>query len=647
MPRSNSACVYVDLEKSIVQYTNHRIDMKFDHFDWKFYLGYYPDLRHAGISTEAGAIRHWKNHGKGEKRICSHMMLRCTVHKGTTGPLILRLIPLKLFQTWHTLSLPPGMKHNILKLQQQNPEFEYHLFDDTMCRSFIQEHFTEEVVYSFDKLKPGAYKADLWRYCVLYIHGGIYLDIKYGCVDGFKLVELTDKEHLVMDRSYGIDSPVSHGIYQAMMICFPGNPKLRLVIDHIVENCKNNSYNHNDLDVTGPHALALFFNENVEIKTLELSFDGNSIIHKDRGEILVPYAEYRAEQRQLSRTEYYKTMWLHKDIYNYPTLPFIERHCISATTDRLVNGNHIKFWSGTPTIIKHPAPRNGQKYIVNLRWINYEYDVSGCRKKVPDQWVSLNSRYALDHNFDRVGPEVFLSDDFNSEREYVGMGLEDIRIFHHISTRTTYYIGTYFDEKRHITSMASAEYPIDCDTTFTLDRQIILPTMYDTRRQKIPEKNWNFFDHHGELRVVYNWYPVQIGVIDHGSGTLSMTCIRYVPEYFRDARGTSSGFHTGGEIWFVLHKAQTYSHSHQSNEATFLNYQHFFAVFDTDMNLLRYSELFKLGAQKVEFCTGLVIEDERTLLSYSLLDTQSYIGEYSNQSIAHDIKWYNHDIQTA
>ena len=55
-----------------------------------------------------------------------------------------------------------------------------------MCRDFIAKHFSEEVVYTFDKLKPGAYKADLWRYCVMYITGGIYLDIKMCPVNGFR-----------------------------------------------------------------------------------------------------------------------------------------------------------------------------------------------------------------------------------------------------------------------------------------------------------------------------------------------------------------------------------------------------------------------------------------------------------------------------
>ena len=31
-----------------------------------------------------------------------------------------------------------------------------------------------ETLWCFDRLIPGAFKADLWRYCVMYITGGIF-----------------------------------------------------------------------------------------------------------------------------------------------------------------------------------------------------------------------------------------------------------------------------------------------------------------------------------------------------------------------------------------------------------------------------------------------------------------------------------------
>ena len=55
----------------------------------------------------------------------------------------------------------------MLKILNNNPEFNHYLYDDKMCREFIKQNF-QKCFYVFDKLKPGAYKADLWRYCILY-----------------------------------------------------------------------------------------------------------------------------------------------------------------------------------------------------------------------------------------------------------------------------------------------------------------------------------------------------------------------------------------------------------------------------------------------------------------------------------------------
>ena len=105
------------------------------------------------------------------------------------------LIPLNIFQTWITKDLPPKMRENVERLKQQNPRFTHHLFDNNDCREFIKDNFDSEVLNAYDTLIPGAYKADLWRLCVLYIHGGIYMDIKLNCINGFKLIELTEKNH--------------------------------------------------------------------------------------------------------------------------------------------------------------------------------------------------------------------------------------------------------------------------------------------------------------------------------------------------------------------------------------------------------------------------------------------------------------------
>ena len=325
---------------------------------------------------------------------------------------------------------------------------------------------------------------------------------------------------------------------------------------------------------------------------------------------------------QKEKTNYHDAMLCNSDVCQYATLRAIKtRECLRTITKNIL-GEMVELYSGTPTIIEM-----GNSYLVNLRWINYKYNDDGSKKYIPSKWISLNSRYTVDLNFNKTSDEIFLEEDFQKQKDYIGVGLEDIRIFKYNDLH--YYIATMFDSNRNITSVSSDMY--DISDTYQLNRNIILPTMYDLNNKRM-EKNWSFVKYKNELCVIYNWYPMQIGKINYITKRLNIIEIKPLPEYFKDARGSTCGYTKNNEIWFVLHKAQC-SHKNQ------FNYQHFLAIFDVDMNLLRYSELFKFGGCKVEFCTGLIVKDESIILSYSLMDTQSMISEYHINDI-NAIKWY-------
>lgn len=530
------------------------------------------------------------------------------------------VIPLQIFQCWHTLNLPPKMRENVDLLKQQNPEFVHSLYDDKMCGEFISNYFDQDVLYSFNKLKPGAYKADLWRYCILYIHGGIYLDIKYKCANGFKLLDLTDQEYFVKDRLYGLDNkPKKRGIYQALICALPRNQELYQCIQKIVYHVKHNSYNNNDLSVTGPH----IFNSTLLENTV-LTFNGTSISRNNILQLQI-YDKYREEQQQFSLNEYYLTMWRHKNIYDYPIVAASKSIEFTRTITRNIGTQEMTLYSSSPTIIEY-----NNQFILNLRWINYNYYEDGSKQFIPSQFVSLNSRCMLDESFRPISEEVFLNEPLESVQDYIGIGLEDIRLFNY--NNDYYYNASYYDIKRQITSSAYGLY-LSSPDNFELERTIINPSFYDINVTKLIEKNWSFVIYKDKLRIVYQWFPLQIGEIV--GQQLNMVEQKITPDYFKDARGSTPGYRKGTEIWFVLHKAQHYT----ENNKYYFNYQHFFAVFDIDMNLIRFSELFKLGGYKVEFCIGLILKDQSLILSYSLLDTRSIVSVYDMTTI-HNMKWY-------
>lgn len=86
-------------------------------------------------------------------------------------------IPKVIYQTWKTKQLHPNVEKIRNDIQQLNPEYSMILYDDTDMDIFIKTNFSSKIYNCYLQLAVGASKADFWRYCVLYLNGGVYLDI--------------------------------------------------------------------------------------------------------------------------------------------------------------------------------------------------------------------------------------------------------------------------------------------------------------------------------------------------------------------------------------------------------------------------------------------------------------------------------------
>ncbi|KAL7515526.1 hypothetical protein ACHAXN_013469 [Cyclotella atomus] len=87
-------------------------------------------------------------------------------------------IPRICHQTWFediTLESYPQLYR--LQNTWRASGWEYRFYTDDTARKYIQENYPLRFVTVFDSLVPGAYKADFFRYLVLYKDGGIYVDV--------------------------------------------------------------------------------------------------------------------------------------------------------------------------------------------------------------------------------------------------------------------------------------------------------------------------------------------------------------------------------------------------------------------------------------------------------------------------------------
>ena len=159
-------------------------------------------------------------------------------------------IPRHIYQTY--VQTTPFMRS-----WQQQSGWQHHFFDDVACRLFVKQHLEPAVYNAYTRLTPGAARADLWRYCVLWVHGGVYVDADCTCLAPLdewigketELVVPVDHEH----------NPVLH-LFQAVLACTPRHPVMRKAIDAVVGHVQTGQHRHSIFDLSGPTCLGRCLN---------------------------------------------------------------------------------------------------------------------------------------------------------------------------------------------------------------------------------------------------------------------------------------------------------------------------------------------------------------------------------------------------
>jgi mannosyltransferase OCH1-like enzyme len=223
-------------------------------------------------------------------------------------------IPYVIYQTWKTKDLPSILETAVQNIKEMNPGFKHELYDDNDCREFIKNFFPVQILFAYDTLVPGAYKADLWRYCILYLRGGIYIDIKYSPVGKFSFLDILPSEHLCKDRGEFFKN--KNGVYNAVMIMKAGNPILKECIHRIFENCYTRNYGHTSLYPTGPGLMGeiipvsfiftLYFTDD----SLVCDASGNGILYYDNYE----YRKFMSSVNPNTYNDYHRNKNIYKDL---------------------------------------------------------------------------------------------------------------------------------------------------------------------------------------------------------------------------------------------------------------------------------------------------------------------------------------------
>jgi mannosyltransferase OCH1-like enzyme len=239
-------------------------------------------------------------------------------------------IPRIIYQTFESFECCENMYNSIQSWKDLNVEYEHYYFDNKKIIEFIEKYFDKSVLNSYLTLIPGAFKADLWRCCILYISGGVYIDADTVCLSPLRDYILVN-DVFVVPR----DDPMSKSyLWNGFIASTPKHPFLKKQIDKIVSNVESRKKCYY-LDISGPGLLGKSVNEVIG-RNIDSEYElGENIINdhnfkilfhdwktmniKLQGEngnpvILTEYPNKKEDMKKINNISYYE-LYLNDCIY--------------------------------------------------------------------------------------------------------------------------------------------------------------------------------------------------------------------------------------------------------------------------------------------------------------------------------------------
>ncbi len=175
------------------------------------------------------------------------------------------VIPKIIHQTWKTSDLPPLFARCRRSWLRRHPSWTYRFYTDQDCSRFVRTR-CPAFYRLYQSLARPVQQADLFRYLVVYLEGGIYADMDMHCFKPLDpLIKKTDvlftKEALITrcyQRQLGYAQPfqVANCIFAAR----PGHPFLKIILDHVKTAGAGPVLTDADVESqTGPRMLTRLF----------------------------------------------------------------------------------------------------------------------------------------------------------------------------------------------------------------------------------------------------------------------------------------------------------------------------------------------------------------------------------------------------
>lgn len=166
-------------------------------------------------------------------------------------------IPLIIWQTYKSKTLPLPAIEVQQSWIQLNPEFTCYLFDDADIERYIQQKWSSDFLDLFHALPLGAMKADLWRYLILATEGGVYTDIDSICLQPIREWPVKGSSSNFHFLLLDLDNNQEQ-FCQWTLACTPQHPAMQYICHYVLKKWKKEGFPKNKdrtlnvLAATGP-----------------------------------------------------------------------------------------------------------------------------------------------------------------------------------------------------------------------------------------------------------------------------------------------------------------------------------------------------------------------------------------------------------
>lgn len=130
----------------------------------------------------------------------------------------------------------------------------YFLYSGEKIKQIIKDNFDSDVYKSYLKLKPYACKADLARYCILYLYGGLYVDLNTRFLNPLDERYLNNWNFFAFRDMSGA-SIRNWSVSNSIIFTKEKSKVLEETIKIVVNNCKKEYYGIQPIEPTACIAL--------------------------------------------------------------------------------------------------------------------------------------------------------------------------------------------------------------------------------------------------------------------------------------------------------------------------------------------------------------------------------------------------------